>query len=34
MIDETDLENDNESIKTWETEEIKGEITTIKFIPS
>jgi predicted transcriptional regulator len=34
MVDETDLENDDETIKTWETQDVTGEIRTIKFIPS
>jgi hypothetical protein len=33
LIDEKDLEDDDDSLKVWETEVIQGRVILMKFIP-
>ncbi len=33
MIDEKDLENDDETLKVWETDQIKGKIVKMQYCP-
>ena len=33
MIDENDPENDDETLKVWHTDQIKGEVKLLKFVP-